>query len=306
MEKIVGGLLSGIPTSALTLSLTRSAIQMEHSSIWRVDKTNEVHDLVFCLEGRALYEIDGQAIEMRPGHAMLIREGVRFIGRNPEAETYRGVAQHFALKLFDRHDLISQMDLRPMVQLSRWELLGPLVRHYREIAPVTSTTLMQYHLFMFLLLDFLEDAFIAWRRNFSAELGEADELALSIMLAATEISANPIDDGVVDRVLATIRYNTDYFQREFRQRVGWTPRKFREFKRMERAMHFLQSGRPVGEAAEEVGYDDVYYFSRMFRRYIGISPRGYQQSVQRCRDGAYPRGEEDGAVHYPILETQNG
>jgi AraC-like DNA-binding protein len=300
MDKIGGGLLSGIPANALTLFLTRSAIRMQHSSTWSVDKVNEVHDLVVCLEGRGRYHIDGQTVDLRPGDAMLVRAGSRLVGWNPDTATYIGVAQHFTLKLFGHHDLIAQMHLRPMVHLSRWNILGPLVRSYRESAPASSTTLMQFHVFMVVLLEFLEDAFVAWKSDFAADLGVSEGLAVSVMLAATQISADPIDDAVVDRVLAAVPYNSDYFQREFRQRIGWTPRKYREFKRMERAMQLLQAGQSVNDTAFGVGYSDTYYFSRMFKRYIGISPRGYQQEVQRSRDGAFPRGEEDGEVQYPL------
>lgn len=301
MDENVGGLLSGIPPSALTLTLTRSAIRMEHSHSWRADKTNQVHDLVIGLEGRGCYLVGGEEVELAPGRAMLIRRGTRFIGWNPETTTYIGVAQHFTLDLFNRHDLIAQMQLRPVVELSRWRVIEPLVRLYRETSPLSSTTLMQFHLFMFILLDFLEDAFVAWAGNPTEGLSAPEGLPLAIMLAATQISANPLDDGVVERVMSQTPYNADYFQREFRQRIGWTPLKFREFKRMERAMHLLQAGRSVTETAAEVGYSDVYYFSRMFKRHIGASPRGYQLAVQRCRDGVFPRGEEDGEVHYPLL-----
>lgn len=304
MDKIVGGLFSGFPASALTLNLTRSVIRMQHSSIWRADKTNTVHDLVICLEGRGCYEVDGARVELTPGSAMLIRRGSHFVGWNPDEATYTGIAQHFALDLYDRHDLISQMELKPVVRLSRWDILGPLVRHYRETSPVSSTTLMQVHLFMFILLDFLEDAFIAWRTDIAARLGDTDGLALAVMLAATQISAAPLDDDVVERVLATVPYNLDYFQREFRERVGWTPRKYREFKRMERAMLLLQLGRRVQEAGREVGYEDAYYFSRVFKRHIGISPRGYREKVQRARDGAFWRGDDDGEKLHPQLTTQ--
>jgi len=308
MDKIVGGPLSGIPANALTLSLTRSVIRMEHSVNWRADKINQVHDLVIGLEGRGEYLIDDRPVLIEPGRAALIRAGSRFVGRNPGPETYIGVAQHFTLKLFDRHDLISQMELRPAVRLRHWDILAPLVRHYRETSPINSTTAIQFHLFMFILLDFLEDAFTAWRDDVTVGLGEAEGLALSIMLAATQISAAPLDDGVIDRVLGSVPYNIDYFQREFRQRIGWTPRKYREFKRMERAMHLLQSGKSVGDTAYDIGYSDTYYFSRMFKRHIGISPRGYQRVVERCRDGSVPRngeddGEEseDGEIRYPHI-----
>nr|WP_272213812.1 hypothetical protein [Marinicella sp. W31]MDC2879764.1 hypothetical protein [Marinicella sp. W31] len=75
MDKIEGGVLDGLAVSALNLTLTRSAIRMLHTSTWKADKVNTVHDLVICLTGRAEYEIAGEAFEMKPGRAMLIPPG---------------------------------------------------------------------------------------------------------------------------------------------------------------------------------------------------------------------------------------
>ena len=65
---------------------------------------------------------------------------------------------------------------------------------------------------------------------------------------------------------------------------------------------FLPSER--ASLAAMVGYADTYYFSRMFKRYIGISPVGYKRNIKRGRDGAFPRGEEDGQILYPLIGSQ--
>ena len=40
---------------------------------------------------------------------------------------------------------------------------------------------------------------------------------------------------------------------------------------------FLVKG-SIGEVAQRLGYQDPYYFSRIFRKVVGISPREYQNS----------------------------
>ncbi|WP_163269080.1 helix-turn-helix domain-containing protein [Chelativorans alearense] len=302
MDKIEGGILAGIPENALKLTLTRSTIKMQHSRTWRVDKSNSVHDLVICLTGGGGYMVDGGAYTLAPGDAMLIPAGSRFVGWHASGEAYTGVAQHFTLDLFGKHDLIAQMRINRAVRFSRWPLLEPVVRYYHDIAPASSTTLIQHHLFMFILIEFLEDAFIAWNAQPVSAVGNADGISLGIMLAATRITADPLDEDIAERVVADAPYNPDYFKREFRRQIGWTPRKFQEFKRMERAMNLLASGNTVGETAALVGYCDVYYFSRMFKRHIGTSPAGYKLAVRESQDGKFPRGEEDGQIIYPLVE----
>ena len=285
MDEIEGGILSAIPPAALTLNLTRAAIRMEHSQTWRIDKTNPVDDLVICLEGRGHYLIDGEPCVMEPGDAMLIARGQHFEGWNEGRDTYIGIAQHFTLDIYGRHNLIAQMDIKPKVRLSRWPLLEPLARHYRQSAPPSSVTLGQHHLFMVLLIAFIEDAFIGWRDHATYQPEGADAIDLAVMKAAAMISANPLDPGIAAQAVETSPYNQDYVLREFQKRVGRTPRKFQEFKRMERAMHFLEAGLAVSAAAAEVGYSDPYYFSRMFKRTLGLSPRDHLNRVRQSRHG---------------------
>ncbi|QDY70872.1 helix-turn-helix domain-containing protein [Qingshengfaniella alkalisoli] len=303
MDEIEESVLSAIPADALRLNLTRSTIKMQHSASWSIDKTNSVEDLIICLDGRAIYLIEGEEIHLHPGDAMLIPRDTRFVGWNPSPDTYTGVAQHFSLEIFGQHDLMSQINLRRAASLGRWDTLEPLVRYYRQSAPPNSTTLAQHHMFMVLLIRFIEDAFISWRSQKGGPVQAADALDLSITLAATQISADPLLDGLADHVVENAPYNPDYFQREFRKKIGWTPRKFQQFKRMERAMHFLESGRNVKQTAAEIGYADVYYFSRMFKRYVGTSPTGYVEAVREARDGPFFRGDDDGIVQYPIAHN---
>lgn len=285
MDEIEGGILSSVPPAALNLNLTRATIKMEHSRTWQIDKSNPVDDLIICLEGRGHYLVDGEARVLEPSDAMLIFRGQRFVGWNEQAVTYRGVAQHFTLDIYGRHNLIAQMDLKPKLRLSRWSLLEPLVRHYRQSAPPSSVTLGQHHLFMVLLIAFIDDAFLGWVDRPSFQPEGTEGLDLAVMKAITMISANPLDPDIAGRATDAAPYNRDYFLREFQKRVGRTPRKYQEFKRMERAMHFLEAGLSVSAAAAEVGYGDPYYFSRMFKRTLGLSPRDHMNRIRRSRHG---------------------
>ncbi len=191
---------------------------------------------------------------------MLIPAGSRFIGEHDSGIQYTGIAQHFTLSLFGHIDLINQMDLRATVKLTRWDFVEPLVRHYREIAPPSSITLSQHHLFMVILLSFLEDAFIGWKPDALKPIGGQDALSMCIVMTATQLTRNPLDDAALNKLLDEVPYNGDYFRRAFKAKLGYTPRKFNEYKKIEKAMKALAGGCSVKEAANLAGYIDVYFF----------------------------------------------
>ncbi len=287
MEKTEGRVLGGIPADALSLKLSRSTIKMRHTSTWRVEKSNDVHDLVVCISGGAHYELDGAPASLAPGEAMLIPAGARFVGRMGAGPIYSGFAQHVTLDLFGHVDLINQMDLKPTAKFSRWRVIEPLVRHYREIAPASSTTLAQYHIFMVILLEFIEEAFVRWREQALVNTAGPDALSLHIMLAAARIAGQPFKEDILEDALGRLPYNQDYFRRAFKDRIGYTPVKFVEFKRLEQAMNILAAGHSVKETAAITGYPDVYYFSRQFKRYMGTSPSAYRLLTRAKETGQF-------------------
>ncbi|MFK7943568.1 MAG: helix-turn-helix domain-containing protein [Paracoccaceae bacterium] len=276
MEKIEHPLLSHIPMRSLSLRLARSTIKMQHNRRWKIDKINPVHDLVICLSGQGLYRFDDthEEVELTEGMAMLIPAYTRFrgaLGGGEEALT--GIAQHFSLELFGRGDLIQNTTLKRSAALPNWETLGPIVRLYRETANFGSTTLSQHHQFMVLLLAYFEAAFLGWQTP-DEKTESQDHLSVQIMMTASRLSSDPLGAGV-EELLAEIPYNQDYFRRAFKQRIGLTPQKFREMKRMEFAASRLGMGVRVKTVAAELGYSDPYYFSRQFKGYLGSSPSTY-------------------------------
>ena len=59
----------------------------------------------------------------------------------------------------------------------------------------------------------------------------------------------------------------------FREQMGVNLLRWREDQRIIRAKHMLQISRtPVARIARLVGYDDQLYFSRVFRKRVGVSP----------------------------------
>ena len=68
-----------------------------------------------------------------------------------------------------------------------------------------------------------------------------------------------------------------YFRRIFQNTMGTSPLKYINQLKISRAKELLASGIcTVSEAAEQSGYHDEAYFSREFKRIVGMSPSEYQ------------------------------
>lgn len=75
-------------------------------------------------------------------------------------------------------------------------------------------------------------------------------------------------------------YTPQHLNRLFRRTLGVTALQYLTRLRMDRAMELLAEGRLTVEAvAQAVGYEDPFYFSRVFREHVGRSPAQYRDAA---------------------------
>ena len=68
-----------------------------------------------------------------------------------------------------------------------------------------------------------------------------------------------------------------YFSSIFRQIQGISPNEFLLRIRMSKSVRLLQNPMlPIRDIAHQVGYEDALTFSKAFKRYFGVSPKGYR------------------------------
>ncbi len=78
--------------------------------------------------------------------------------------------------------------------------------------------------------------------------------------------------------IANVSVNT--LIREFKGATGHTPIDYLLRTRMRRAQrHLRNTRRTISQVAFDVGFNDSNYFSRQFRRILGVSPRDYRRTV---------------------------
>lgn len=71
------------------------------------------------------------------------------------------------------------------------------------------------------------------------------------------------------------------FYQAFRLLTGLTPHKYLSALRLRRALRLLAGDfRSVAEVAHAVGYADEFYFSRVFKRELGLAPSAFVRQVQ--------------------------
>lgn len=77
-----------------------------------------------------------------------------------------------------------------------------------------------------------------------------------------------------------------YISKIFKEETGESPINYLIKIRLERAKEFLQvnNNESIKWIAKQVGYDDVYHFSKLFKKYYGISPLYYKKNIREKKN----------------------
>ena len=76
--------------------------------------------------------------------------------------------------------------------------------------------------------------------------------------------------------------NLYYFSRLFRQSTGLSPHRYVLDQRIRRAQHFLRtSDMTILETSVRTGFADQGHFTKVFRRFVGLSPTEYRNQAGR-------------------------
>lgn len=73
-------------------------------------------------------------------------------------------------------------------------------------------------------------------------------------------------------------YSPSHIFNLFKQRTGYSLIHFFNLKKMQKACEYLDyTDLTVKEISFKLGFQDPLYFSRLFKKYMGVSPRGYKR-----------------------------
>ena len=81
-------------------------------------------------------------------------------------------------------------------------------------------------------------------------------------------------------------YNSDYMRRCFREDFGKSPLEYLTQLRLEQAEKMLtwNSAPPIQKIALTCGFKDSFYFSKLFKKAYGVSPKQYQQKRKSTQE----------------------
>ncbi len=245
-----------------------------HHYVERADGTPE-HILIVCLEGDGFARIGSKTWPVRQGDAALLPPGRKHRYGADIDRPWSILWVHFSGEGAEdhRHMLLSD-EAGPVFPLrdlaSVVEAFEEIYRHvlggYRDADLVGLSTACG----RFLGACRLQRGAREGRRR------ESEERVLRTIRYMRENLARPLLLADLARVSG---WAASHFSAVFRKQTNTPPLVFLTRLKLQRACELLKSREStVAEVAAAVGFDDAFYFSRLFAREIGLPPTTYRKT----------------------------
>jgi len=248
-----------------------------HAAGHRMHRRPAEHEddlLMFCARGRGTLEAFGTREEVKPGSLILLPKGVEHAYLADEHDPWTLYWVHFAGSLADA--FVQQLDFPPATAQIRLGMHPRILADFNSLLEVRQTgyqlpSLLHAANQLRQLLSYL-----ALLTSRSTRQGEHPLDLDKIHGLMQEHLHQELDLNTLAFAAGLSKF---HFSKKYKLLTGHSPIQHFIHLKMEQACYLLDiSEQPVGVISRQLGYDDSHYFSRLFKKVIGVSPSEYRDS----------------------------
>lgn len=150
-------------------------------------------------------------------------------------------------------------------------LLGSFFSHYKKLMEVYDEKPVFYVRRNEIVYSFLNDIILAYRKDTQSQVKH-----MNISRAVEYIEANYTRPITNEYLAELCSVSQECFIRTFKKYYNTTPHKYILELKISKAKEYLANRTlSVSEIAERLGFESSTYFSNMFRKKVGVSPKQY-------------------------------
>jgi AraC-like DNA-binding protein len=244
----------------------------EYSTLWGGRNINNNYSRLYILRhGRGRVTFADRTIELRPGRLYLFPDG-RMAEYSCSTSIYLQWL-HFRLEFMPGLSIFNFYT--PQYEIAgkpaAGTILSGIVAGLDLCKP--SELLKKYAALLDLISDFLPEN---WE-----ELMPPENVMFRLNPALESMCAHPEREFDLKKLASRVSLHPVYFSNLFKKTFGVSPMLYVTTLRLELAKNLLlSSGMSLAEIAIKCGYNDEFFFARIFKKYAGVAPGSFRNGAR--------------------------
>lgn len=238
-----------------------------------VENMKTMHDvwgIVVPISGSAEFSLEGTAYTLTDQHLLFAGPGMTLSKKVIGNSSWLYYLIHYKIKdaskehlLTKEHFLITLPESQQLNVLDQVQNLEAL-----QMDKTSMNTLKSKMLFLSLLIQIMDGSMsYKWESDIDC-----------IKKTQTYIKEFYHSDISMDELARLAEMDVKRFYYIFKKQVGMSPKQYLIHYRIEKSKGLLlKNNVSVREVAELVGYEDPFHYSRLFKKYVGVSPREFRK-----------------------------
>lgn len=239
--------------------------------------THDFLEISIVLEGQADYTIEEQEFQLNAGQIMLFNPGIHH-GEEQRPGTYSHQLHigltNISLDGLKRNHFPTKKAILNLGEY-QWEFLDKawrLVKEYGEEQP--EFQLMVKALIIEMLVLILRSLEKVQDNNVTLALSKnAKRKQYLVNHAIYYLENHHTQEITLEQLADTLYVSPTYLSKVFKESTGMSPINYLIQVRLKHAKELLANDQlTIREISQAVGYQDAYHFSKLFKKYYGVSP----------------------------------
>jgi AraC-like DNA-binding protein len=247
--------------------------QVSHSP-QKIEKALDDYALIYCLTGKGQCATQNGTINLRSDQFILLPPGEFYNYQADTKHPWEIYCLHFNGNMIN--ELSATFDLKRFAFPTNIVFDSQMIDSWKEIVSnlsndFTDEKIAYANLCLYRFVSFF--LFPSQEQKNTPEAEKHCQLDQSILF----MKANVHKRLCVDEIAETFKYSPSHYSVLFKQKTGLSPIEYFIRLKVQHAGELLTgSDLIVKEIAGKVGYDDPFYFTRIFKKVTGKTPREYK------------------------------
>ena len=248
--------------------------------------SHSILEIAYILSGKGQYLIDGVTYDVKQGDLLVCNPGVmhQSIITNPSDPTLEFVAGITDLHFLNMEPNSLTLPNGPVLSLSN-EVKREISRCCYEIidenmAPQSGRYYLVQAQMMKILILLYRAVAEKPRDEVVGVPFESYSKSYVVQKIIQYLKSNYSQHISLDGIAQNMYLSPVYISKIFKEKTGDSPINYLIQIRLTKAKEMLEENRgSIRTIAAQVGYDDVYHFSKLFKKYYGVSPLYYRKAA---------------------------